>query len=389
MFKSSKSYHLLSKRQKLSEQNNFISLSNTYNHKKDFLLEIKANSEDNINKDSSLHSWIKYDLSKTNKSIDLSGAYWSFGISGCIINNSINSWKINTKDKTDLPSSSFIKIAVKYLDKPTELLGIKFLENRLYSKQKIISQINTFLSAVWNKKCHPNFDGINLVGEIFSLILFTFYLDKIDNTIHILSLTNISSNSISSEKSWQLFQKIYNAFKINEKDVLERIEIYISKELNKYLGEFEIPSKIINFKSDQDLTKYDEDSSALDIRCGLIPCSIDTKESTSDIKAKNTTPTIKPSSISIYTNIPISNKGNEKIINGKIYQLLHQIPIKNFNENSPSSIQYFPQKISYKNITPNYKLNIIEILLVDSDTNSPLNLNNKDFTLNLDFIHKT
>ena len=48
---------------------------------------------------------------------------------------------------------------------------------------------------------------------------------------------------------------------------IERIEIYISKELNKYLGEFEIPSKIINFKSDQDLTKYDEDSSALDTRC--------------------------------------------------------------------------------------------------------------------------
>ena len=264
------------------------------------------------------------------------------------------------------------------------------MENRLYSKQKIISQINAFLSAVWNKKCHSNFDGINTVGELFSLILFTFYLDKIDDSIHILSLTNIS-NSTSSKKSWDLFQKVFNAYKKNKDDVLERIEIYISKELNRCLGDFEISSKIINFRSDQDLTKYDKDLSALDIRCGLIPYpnNLDTKEADRDTKPKYSTPTIKPSAISIYTNIPISNKGNEKLINGKIYQLLHQIPIKNFSENSPSSIQYFPQKISYKNITPNYKLNIIEILLVDSDSNLPLNLNNKDFTLNLDFIHKT
>ena len=99
---------------------------------------------------------------------------------------------------------------------------------------------------------------------------------------------------------------------------------------------------------------------------------------------KYESPTIKPSVISIYTNIPISDRGNERLINGGVYQLLHQMPIKSFDRNSPSSIQYFPKKISYKNLRQNYKLDTIEILLVDPDTNKLLNMNDH-FMLNLDF----
>ena len=155
------------------------------------------------------------------------------------------------------------------------------------------------------------------------------------------------------------------------------------------MGYFQIPSNIINFKSDKDLTEYDKDLSALDIRCGLIPCpnSFNIKEPIADIMPIYKTPVTEPSAISIYTNIPISNKANEKLINGGIYQLLGQIPIKSFNQNSLSSIQYFPQKILHKNITLNYKLDVVEIILVDAETDKPLNMNSNNITLNLEFKH--
>ena len=159
----------------------------------------------------------------------------------------------------------------------------------------------------------------------------------------------------------------------------------MSHELSKYLGNFQIPAEITNFKSDKDLKEYDKDSTALDIRCGLIPCvSSNSPEPIIDIVPKNETLNIKPALLSIYTNLPISDRANEKIINGGIYQLLHQIPIKNFDEDSPSSIQYFPAKISYKNMSQNYNINAIEILLIDSETNRLINLNS-NFTLNLEF----
>ena len=60
------------------------------------------------------------------------------------------------------------------------------------------------------------------------------------------------------------------------------------------------------------------------------------------------------------------------------------MPIKSFDKNSPSSVQYFPKKITYKNLRQNYELDTIEILLVDPDTNKLLNINDH-FMLNLDF----
>ena len=61
--------------------------------KNDFLLEINGNSECNLNKDLNTHAWIRYDLSQTNKQVDLSGEHWSVGVEGCIITNSLSSWK--------------------------------------------------------------------------------------------------------------------------------------------------------------------------------------------------------------------------------------------------------------------------------------------------------
>ena len=250
----------------------------------------------------------------------------------------------------------------------------------MYSKFKVVSQINTFLSDIWTKLCHTSFNGINIVGEIFSLTIFSLYLNKLNNSTHILSLANIESST--AQRNWNLFLKTFNAFEKKSNGKIQRIEIFISNELNAYLGDFQIPSEIINFKSDKDIIEYDKNATALDIRCGLIPCP--SKKPTIDIMAKYKMPNIKPSSISIYTNIPISNKTNEKVINGGMYQLLHQIPIKSFDKNSPSSIQYFPNRIVYKSINKNYKMDLLEILLINPETNRLIDLNN-DFILSLDF----
>ena len=383
MFNDHKSQYSHYKRQRLSKNISFTPLSDINANRKDFLLEINGNSECNTNKDLNVPSWIKYDVTKTNKTLDLSGGTWSIGINACIISNSLNSWK--NISNSDLPSSSFIKIGVKFAGKPTEVLGTKFFENRLYSKSKIVSQINTFLSSIWGKICNANINGCNWVGEIFSLTIFAFYLNKLDNTAHILSISDISK-STTAKKSWDLFTKVFDAFKKEPHGNIEKIEVFISKELNAYLGSFQIPPEITNYISDKDLMEYDKNLTAMDIRCGLIQSSLSLQpnKENNNINTEYESPTIKPSVISIYTNIPISDRANERLINGGIYQLLHQIPIKSFDRNSPSSIHYFPKKISYKNLRQNYKLDSIEILLVDPESNKLLNMNDH-FILNLDF----
>ena len=375
-------YHPYSaKKQKFSDKNIFLSLSNTNNVKKDILLEINGNSDCNINRDLNTASWIKFDLAKNNKQADLSGENWLIGISGLAIKNSFNSWKIPTKSKTDLPSLSFVKIGIKLEGKSTETIGLKYFENRSYSKVKVLSQLNSFLSGIWTNPCHLNTDGVNIVGEIFSLVIFAFYWNKLDDSIHMLSLASISNSDI--QKSWDLFMRVFNFFKKDTKSKIERIEIFISNELIRYLGDFQIPQQISNFKSDKDLTEHDKELTALDTRCGLIP-QTHSNESIIDIISKYKIPEIRPSLINVYTNIPIVDRPNEKLINGRMYQLLAQIPMKNSDKNLMTSIQHFPEKILYKSISQNFKMDIIEILLIDPETNSLINLNN-NFMVNLDF----
>ena len=83
---SNSNYSFYAKRQKLNETNALLMLSNNRATKNDFLLEIKGNSECNLNKDLNIPSWIKYDLTKIDKTIDLSGGgLWSIGINACVI----------------------------------------------------------------------------------------------------------------------------------------------------------------------------------------------------------------------------------------------------------------------------------------------------------------
>ena len=107
---------------------------------------------------------------------------------------------------------------------------------------------------------------------------------------------------------------------------MEKIEVFISKELNAYLGSFQIPPEITNYISDKDLMEYDKNLTAMDIRCGLIQSSLSLQpnKENNNINTEYESPTIKPSVISIYTNIPISDRANERLINGGIYQLHHQ-----------------------------------------------------------------
>ena len=233
------------------------------------------------------------------------------------------------------------------------------------------------------KLCHTNFRGINVVGEVFSTTIFSFYLDKLTNSAHILSIVNVLKSD--DQKTWKLFLKIFNVFR-KSKDNIEKIEIFISEELSLFLGGFQIPSEILNYRSDEDLTEYDKNSLMLDMRCGLIPCSFPShsKENTIDFVAKCKTQYIKPQFISIYTNIPLSDRVSEKIINGDVYQLLHQIPLKRFHKNSPNSIEYFPKNILYKNLSQNSKMDMIEVLLLNSETGELINLID-NFIVNLCF----
>ena len=217
---------------------------------------------------------------------------------------------------------------------------------------------------------------------MFSLTIFSFYLDKLTNSAHILSLADITEPD--AQKSWKLFLKIFNAVKKSQENELEKIEIFTSNELSTFLGGFQIPSEITSFKTDKDLTEYDKNLTALDARCGLIPFTPSHKTATIDIVNKWKTPNIKPYLISVYTNLAISDRANEKVINGKLYRLLYQIPLKSFDKTSPSSIQYFPNRILYKNLNQNSKMDTIEILLLNSETGELINLND-NFIVNLDF----
>ena len=187
------SYFSTAKRQKISENKSFTTLpSNIKSTKYNFILEINGNSESNLNVNTP--AWIYYDLTSSNKQIDLFGN-WKVGISACIISNSLISWQKSTENKTELPYLSFVKLAVKFKGKESKVIGFKYFQNRLYAKDIGISQINTFLSQLWSNLCHFNEQGINIVGEVFSLTLFSFYLDKLTNSVHILSVADNTSKT--------------------------------------------------------------------------------------------------------------------------------------------------------------------------------------------------
>ena len=376
-------HFFMAKRQKLSEKPFTGLLSNVNSIKRNFVLEVNGNSQNNLN--ANTPSWIYYDLSKTNNQIDLFGS-WRVGMKTCVISNTLSSWQKRTENKTELPSLSFVKLAVKFTGKDSKIIDIKYFQNRIYAKDTVVSQINTFLSQMWLNLCRTNTQGVNIVGNVFSLTLFSFYLDKITNSVHIVSIADTRVET--TNKTWQNFIKIYNVFKKNthSQEVIENIEIYISNDLNEFLGGFQIPREIHDKPTVKDLTKYDKNSAPLDLRCGFLPCKFgrETKLASINIPNKFKTPHISPSLINIYTNLPIAHPTHKKLYEGKTYQFLDQIPLKTFDRDSPNAVQHFPKKINYKSLTQNVKMEAVEILLINAENNELINLD-QNFILNLDF----
>ena len=92
---------------------------------------------------------------------------------------------------------------------------------------------------------------------------------------------------------------------------------------------------------------------------------------------------IQPSSIAVYTNVPIAHS-RIKSYEGNVYHYIDQIPVKDINKNSTSLIQFFPEKIAYKSILQNIQMDRIDVLLTNAETNKPINLDG-NFVLTLDF----
>ena len=292
------SYFRPAKKQKLQESSSIIP-SNIKTKKHNFSIEINSNSKNNSNQDTP--SWIQYDLTQTNEQLDLFGN-WKVGIKSCIISNSLSSWPKST-DSITSPTSSFVKLVVKFKDKESKIIGTKYFQNRVYSKDVTVSQINRYLSELWTNVCHTNIRGINIVGLVFQLTLFSFYLDKLTNSVHILSMGD--SKMEINKKKWINFQTIFQAFS-KTNDVLESIEIFMSNELNTFLGGFKLLEVISKIEpTEKDRTTYDENSISLDVRCGLLPCDAYELHFEDTINTKNIRkmPRIGPSLINIY--IPV------------------------------------------------------------------------------------
>jgi hypothetical protein len=376
-------------------------MSNIQSKKKNFTLEIKSDPKNIL--DSSLSSWIKYDLAQEKKEIDLLYGSWQVGLKSCIVSNSLISWSKNKnthpivwneensafKPTIAMPTSSFVKLAVKFKDKDKKTITCKFFQNRIYPKDVVISQLNNFLSQMWMHMCFIDNQGTNIVGNVFSLTLFSFYLDKLTNSVHILNLGALQASE-DCKKTWNNFQNIFTKFSKTPNVKIETIEIFISNELNSFLGGFQLPDKIITpLSNEKDSRTYDLLHTALDIRCGVIPCDKYVDHSDNTINTPNIfkTPHIGPSLINVYTNLPIlQSMSHTKSYKGNIYRYLDQIPVKIINKTFTCSIDYFPKKISHKKLTPNTKIDNLEVLLTDAQTDKPINLDG-NFMLTLDFQH--
>ena len=239
---------------------------------------------------------------------------------------------------------------------------------------------------MWGKLCKPNLQGINMCGQVFSVLLYSFYFNKITNSTHILSIANTTTeNQSKSKKSWDFFLKLFNKFKRKDIGEIERVEFYFSSQLKLFLGDFKLPTELSDFRGESDLISYDKDGVALDCLCGVIPLNTPNTPSAFNIINKNKTVNFSPQLIGVYTNLPLSsNINNQKHLNGKIFNLLIQIPLKKFNKYSLFCAEHFSDKISYKNLSLHNNMNSIEIVLIDESNGEPINLID-GFIVELDF----
>ena len=382
----------------------FIPLtSSIQSTKQNFTLEIKGDSKNILNP--ALSSWIKYDLAQEKKEIDLLYGNWQVGLKSCIVTNSLISWPKNkdtqafawnennssltrTRART-MPTSSFVKLAVKFEDTDEKTISFSFFQNRIYPKDVVVSQINNFLSQMWTDTCFTDNHGTNVVGNVFTLNLFSFYLNKLTNSVHILNMGALQPSE-ECRKTWNNFQNIFAKFSKTPHVKIETVEIFISNELNSFLGGFQLPDKFKTpLPDEKDSRTYDKLLVALDLRCGIIPCDKYVRHSENAINTPNNfkTPHIGPSLINVYTNLPLSQSiSHTKSYKGNVYRHLDQISVKIIKKTFTSSIDYFPEKIAYKKLTPNTKIDDLEVLLTDAHTGKLLNLDG-NFVLTLDFQH--
>lgn len=355
------------KKRKLVDDLNII--PNNITQKEPFQIEISSSAEE-INS-----AFTKYDITQNhpypsqNGQLNFPGK-WLVGVSKCTISNVLSSWKMSK----NVPSTSFVKIGVKFENSKTIEIGTKYFENRLYTKTEAVVSLNNFLSEIWLSVCNLNINGLNIVGNVFNSIIFAIIADKIDRNVRILSIGNKSE---ISKKNWELFIKLFNAFRKAsgpDQKKLERIEIFISSELNNFLGGFYIPDAISDFESDNDLTTF-ENGIATCHRIAIIPFPKPSKYI--NIKNINNKSNISPTALNILCNILPCNREDRTIKTPTSeyvsLQLLDQIPLSNYNLLSPA-IQYFPTKITYKKLPENCKINHLYLALTNVIENELVNI---------------
>lgn len=355
------------KKRKLVDDLNII--PNNITQKEPFQIEISSSAEE-VNS-----AFTKYDITQNNPYPSQNGQLnfpgkWLVGVSKCTISNVLSSWKMSK----NVPSTSFVKIGVKFENSKTIEIGTKYFENRLYTKTEAVVSLNNFLSEIWLSVCNLNINGLNIVGNVFNSIIFAIIADKIDRNVRILSIGNKSE---ISKKNWELFIKLFNAFRKAsgpDQKKLERIEIFISSELNNFLGGFYIPDAISDFESDNDLTTF-ENGIATCHRIAIIPFPKPSKYI--NIKNINNKSNISPTALNILCNILPCNREDRTIKTPTSeyvsLQLLDQIPLSNYNLLSPA-IQYFPTKITYKKLPENCKINHLYLALTNVIENELVNI---------------
>ena len=356
------------KKRKLVDDLNII--PNNVTQKESFEIEISSSAEE-VNP-----AFTKYDIAQNhpypsqNGQLNFPGK-WLVGVSKCTISNVLSSWKMSK----NVPSMAFVKIGVKFENSKTIEIGTKYFENRLYTKTEAVVILNNFLSEIWLSVCNLNINGLNIVGNVFNSIIFAIIIDKIDRNVSILSIGNKSE---ISKKSWELFSKLFNAFRKtsgpNDQKKLERIEIFISSELNNFLGGFYIPDEVSNFESDNDLTTF-ENGVATCHRIAIIPFPKTSK--CINIKNIINKSNVSPTALNILCNILPRNREDRTVKTPASeyvsLQLLDQIPLSNYNLLTPA-IQYFPTKITYKKLPENCKINHLYLALTNVVENELVNI---------------
>ena len=372
------------KRRKV-EQNLFLIPHNTYKKKEKFDLEICSQSYTKNHDVCENFAFLKIDLNNSNIYPVENGQLrledrWLVGIDKCIVPNVFSSWK--KSDNPKRPSTGFVKLGLKFSQVETREIGVRFFENRLYSKFETITRLNEYLMQIWLNVCKLNSEGHNTVGLFFNSNILSVKRSNITGDVYILANGN---KSVVSKNNWEIFKKLFNTFKKEEysKLEIERVEVFISSELSEKLGNFPIPVEIRNFISDVDLTDYSNDG-AISIRIAVFPPS---RAIQTDISLKNIVnkPNKSPSSLNILINI-LPNI-NSNIVDTPIGRIslskIAQIPLKSCD--LMSALDYSPTKVLYHPLPINCVIDSLILAITNSEDGKLVNIEHNASFITLTF----